>query len=141
MPVALPVSAVIAHCNPYGSSAPWGVPVDMADVKLALSQRRLAAEPGSDDHAARIAYLVENPATDPIAIDVGVPALGYWGPSWMITDGNHRLAAAIYRGDATILALVDGQMDHAFELFGVDCDENLDAEGSSPPACEGVAHD
>lgn len=141
MPAALPVSAVIAHCNPYGASAPWGVPVAMADVELALTERRFAPEPGSDDHAARIAYLVENPATDPIAIDVGVPALGYWGPSWMITDGNHRLAAAIYRGDATISALVDGQMDHAFELFGVDCDEQLEAEGPSTSACEGVEHD
>lgn len=141
MPAALPVSAVIAHCNPYGASAPWGVPVAMADVELALTERRFAPEPGRDDHAARIAYLVENPATDPIAIDVGVPALGYWGPSWMITDGNHRLAAAIYRGDATISALVDGQMDHAFELFGVDCDEQLEAEGPSTLACEGVEHD
>lgn len=141
MPAALPVSAVIAHCNPYGAAAPWGAPVDMADVELALTERRLASVPGSDDHAARIAYLVENPATDPIAIDVGVPVLGYWGPSWMITDGNHRLAAAIYRGDTTISALVDGQMDHAFELFGVDCEEHLDTEGSSSTTSEGEERD
>ncbi|KSQ21817.1 hypothetical protein APB26_32740 [Pseudomonas aeruginosa] len=85
--------------------------------------------------------MVENPATDPIAIDVGVPVLGYWGPSWMITDGNHRLAAAIYRGDTTISALVDGQMDHAFELFGVDCEEHLDTEGSSSTTSEGEERD
>ncbi|HEJ2342738.1 TPA: hypothetical protein SMW50_005771 [Pseudomonas aeruginosa] len=123
MPVAIPVSAVTKHCNPYGSSAPWGEIVRRADVERALSERRFAPAPGSDDHAARIAFLVENPASDPIGIDVGCPVLGYWGPSWMVTDGNHRLAAAIYRGDATISALVDGQMDHAFELFGVDCEE------------------
>lgn len=81
------------------------------------------AMPDSEDHAGRIAYLVKNPASDPIWIDVGCPALGYWGPSWMVTDGNHRLAAAIYRGDETIAALVDGQLDHAFDLFGVNCEE------------------
>lgn len=84
-------------------------------------------KPDGEDHAGRIAYLVRNRASDPISIDVGCPALGYWGPKWMVVDGNHRLAAAIYRGDLTISALVDGQLDWALELFGVDCSEPVAA--------------
>jgi len=40
---------------------------------------------------------------------------------WLVVDGNHRFAAAIYRGDEWILADVAGELDYAFELFGVDC--------------------
>ncbi|EVT82546.1 hypothetical protein Z046_32460 [Pseudomonas aeruginosa VRFPA09] len=48
----------------------------------------------------------------------------------MVTDGNHRLAAAIFRGDATIPALVDGELEHAFELFGVDCEEHYPTQAT-----------
>ncbi|MBM5458724.1 hypothetical protein H8F21_14240 [Pseudomonas sp. P66] len=95
----------------------------MKDVKIALQDDRLAPLPDGDDHPARIAYLVLNPASDPIQLDIGCPSLGYWGPSWPVVDGNHRLAAAIYRKDDSIPALVDGELEHAFELFQVDCEE------------------
>lgn len=130
MPSNLPVVAVKRHCNPFKSDAPWGVTVRQKDVRQALIERRLVGTPDSDDHAARIAFLVENPAKDPILIDVGCPSLGYWGPNWMVTDGNHRLAAAIFRGDATIPALVDGELEHAFELFGVDCEEHYPTQAT-----------
>lgn len=130
MPSNLPVVAVKRHCNPFKSDAPWGVTVRQKDVRQALIERRLVGTPDSDDHAGRIAFLVENPAKDPILIDVGCPSLGYWGPNWMVTDGNHRLAAAIFRGDSTIPALVDGELEHAFELFGVDCEEHYPAQAT-----------
>lgn len=53
-------------------------------------------------HAARIAYFVNNPPEDPIEIS--------WQQTpdgelylWCI-DGCHRIAAAIFRGEKTILA-------------------------------------
>jgi hypothetical protein len=76
--------------------------------------------PGANDHAARIAFLVKNEACDPIDVDVGCPSLGFQ-IGWMVQDGNHRLAAAIYAGRPYILANVSGQMDYAKRLFGVDC--------------------
>lgn len=60
-----------------------------------------------DFHAGRIAYLVLNPASDPISVDVGIPSMGCF-PSWGIDDGNHRLSAAIVRGDETILVNFSG---------------------------------
>jgi len=127
MPVAIPISAILKFCNPYGSEYPWDVRVSREDVEAALLEGRLVDKPDGEDHAGRIAYLVRHRATDPISLDVGCPALGYWGPPWMVVDGNHRLAAAIFRGDLTISALVDGQLDWAFELLGVDCSEPIAA--------------
>lgn len=60
-------------------------------------------------HAARIAYFVKHGFTDHIELDFGVPQLGYH-PKWICTDGNHRLAAAIIRDDATVNAIVSGSL-------------------------------
>jgi hypothetical protein len=57
--------------------------------------------------------------SDAIEVDVGCPVLGYGGPKWPVTDGNHRLAAAIVRNDAFISVDVAGQLDHAASLLGV----------------------
>lgn len=88
----------------------------------ALAERRLVSHPDTDDHAGRIAYLIENEAEDAIEIDVGVPAMGCH-VGWLIQDGNHRLAAAIIARRETIKANVTGQLDYANHLFGVDCTE------------------
>lgn len=115
----LPVKKLAQHCNPFIANV-WGAPVRQSDVRIALRDRRLISEPGTDDHAGRIAYLVENEAQDEIQIDVGVPCLGCH-VKWFIQDGNHRLAAAIFAGRRTIKASVGGQLDYARHLFGVDC--------------------
>ncbi len=57
-----------------------------------------------------------------MAIDVGVPALNCY-VRWPLTDGNHRLAAAVIRGDIHIEASVAGDIDYAATLFGVDVRE------------------
>ena len=67
------------------------------------------------NHAARIAYLVVNVDTTPIDIDVGCPSLGYFDIN--LTDGNHRAAAAIIRGDKTINAVVSGEVPYIKHLF------------------------
>lgn len=66
-------------------------------------------------HIERVAWLVTHGWKDPIEIDVGVPVLGFC-PDWIVTDGNHRLAAAIYQGAETILASCGGQVD-VFEEY------------------------
>lgn len=74
-------------------------------------------------HAARVAYLVVygksyKKIQDAIEIDVGCPAFGH-STRWIVEDGNHRLAAAIYRNDRHIYANIQGQISHAEKLFRV----------------------
>lgn len=70
-----------------------------------------------ESNIARIAYFYEFGWNDPIHIDVGIPSLDYY--EIKIDDGNHRLYAAILRGDKTILADISGELDYAEELFGI----------------------
>jgi len=51
-------------------------------------------------HAGRIAHLVSHKWTDKIIIDVGVD--DKFNDQWLIYDGNHRVAAAWFRGDNMI---------------------------------------
>jgi hypothetical protein len=67
-----------------------------------------------DKHIKRIAYLAVHGWDDAIEIDVGVPVLNYWNDH-IVIDGNHRLAAAIFRGDETIGATIAGQLDYGHE--------------------------
>lgn len=130
MPVAVPVDRVRALCDPYVN--PWtDEPFSPAEVGAAISAGRLEPASFSADgndvwnrsrHIERIAYLVVNGWNGPIEIDVGIPVMGF-SMEWPVQDGNHRLAAAIYRGDATIQASVGGQIDYANELFGIDVTE------------------
>jgi len=70
-----------------------------------------------DDHIARIAYLAAKGWDDAIEVDVGIPHMNCW-VDWPVTDGNHRLAAAIARGDKFIVASVGGCCDYMRELLG-----------------------
>lgn len=67
-------------------------------------------------HVRRIAFFVHYGWTQPIMVDVGVP--GYYAPDYPVSDGNHRLAAAIIRGEAFIQASVAGDVDliHSLQL-------------------------
>ena len=101
--VRVDVGRIAAVCNPF-EACPWGEAVTREDVRQALVEGRLVAEPLPDntgDHAGRIAYLVRHVADDPISMDVGVPEFGCH-VEWPVVDGNHRLAAALYRNDASI---------------------------------------
>lgn len=117
MPISINVKHLIRHCNPFLNS-PWNVIVTKDDVNQALVERRLVAQPDTDDHAGRIAYLVKNEAEDAIEIDVGMPAHGCY-VNWFIQDGNHRFAAAIISGRKTIKASISGQMDYAEQILGI----------------------
>jgi hypothetical protein len=60
----------------------------------------------ADWDSQRVAYLVVNRDPWPIGIDVTSP-----DGSWIIEDGFHRLAAAIYRRDRTIQVSLSGFID------------------------------
>ena len=119
-----PVDRLRACCNPFYSLIwPIGAPVTRDEVRLFV-RHGLLQPPGlrsgdRNTHIARIAWFVVNPCSDPLAVDVGVPQLGYY-PVWMITDGNHRFAAALVRGDRTISARVSGSASYAREIGLVD---------------------
>lgn len=67
-------------------------------------------------HAERIAYLVVN-KWENIWIDVGIPSLGLH-VDWIVVDGNHRHAAARFRGDKKILADISGDVSLIKTIFG-----------------------
>lgn len=56
--------------------------------------------------------------TDAIEIDVGIPRLRYY-PGWAVVDGNHRLYAAVIRGDTHILTSIAGDLGYAAQRFGI----------------------
>jgi hypothetical protein len=62
-----------------------------------------------EQHIDRIAYFVVHGWTDPIEMDLGCPSFGYL-PPWPVQDGNHRFAAAVYRGDTSIRASLGGEV-------------------------------
>lgn len=124
MSTAIPVAAIKRVCNPFRST-PWTRRVTRAMVAKQLEAGNFYARPldGNPDvapelHAGRIAYFVKHGWKDAIGIDVGVPSMGCH-VRWPVQDGNHRLAAAIYRDDKSILADVDGSVNYAAELLGV----------------------
>lgn len=66
-----------------------------------------------EDHIRRIAYMVIHKDSHPIHIDVGLP--GY-SDKINIEDGNHRLAAAIFRKDKNILVEFSGDLQRIKEF-------------------------
>ena len=72
-----------------------------------------------EEHVKRVAYLVVNGWDDNICIDVGIPEMNCY-IDWIVMDGNHRLAAAFFRGDADIGCDICGSNGYAEELLGVD---------------------
>jgi len=136
MPVEIPVLRLKEYCNPFVCN-PWtDRRLTRAAIATSIRNGRLNEKPLPEpsvmkkpephsDHVGRIAYFAVNGWADAIQIDVGIPSLGCH-IDWMITDGNHRFAAAMYRGDHTILAQVSGCLEYALHLFGIDCQEDFE---------------
>lgn len=108
---AVPVSKLLAwSAFEYPIWYQMKDPITFEEVTLAIEENRLEQESysheydqGREDldpdetrrvHVERVAYLVVNPTDDPICLNFGC--------YWAVRDGNHRLAAAIFRGDETI---------------------------------------
>jgi hypothetical protein len=119
--VMIPLKKLARICNPLRDPC-WGTIVTRYHVRWALETGLIESKPDTENHAARIAFFVKNESEDPIEIDVGVPALMCY-VDWPVTDGNHRLAAAIYAKRPFIKASVGGDLNYAKKLFGVDCEQ------------------
>jgi hypothetical protein len=133
MPVLLPTAKVLKLCHPLRSS-PWDAgPITKRMVQEHLRNQWFCPSPvdhgaTAEQHAGRIAFLVNSGWRDAIEIDVGIPSMGCH-VAWPVLDGNHRLAAASLRRDEQILAFVAGDLDYALDLFGIECEEPQDCQG------------
>jgi hypothetical protein len=126
----VPVAKIVEHWDPFEA---WcDDPISREEVEAALAAGRLDPRPfdaiprstlrGEDErsyHAARIAWLMTHPDPTPIVIDVGAPDLGWHprGGAFDFIDGNHRLCAAILRGDDAILVGYGGDRDAMAQAF------------------------
>ena len=123
MPVDIPLDKITEKWDPF-KDCPWCcIPFTKEMVRKARVRRTPVANDTWhwEPHAGRIKYLAKHGWSDPIEIDVGIPPLHCY-VDWPIQDGNHRLAAAMLRGDKTISVSVTGSLDYARALFGVDCE-------------------
>jgi hypothetical protein len=124
----IPIERITNVYDPF-AEPPWydGSAVCIAGVRSAIKENRLNPEPysakkfGPDwtsrKHEERIAWLVLNPSHDPISIEFSYPN----DDAFSIDDGNHRLAAAIYRGDREIAVEVGGFFENTVSALGVIC--------------------
>jgi len=128
MPSRVFIDRILEICDPI-AEPPWEGCAGRLDMDLVqecidrgfLVDEEVDAGPASPEvHAGRIAWLVLNPAPDPIQIDVGVHA----SPGWIVIDGNHRLYAAVFRGDSHIDAEISGSLDRSLDLLGVAPDDD-----------------
>lgn len=114
------------YCNPFDGCCWSGLdtPITKEEVMEAVEKEQFSEpeeyenniEFDRADHVKRIAWFVVHGWTDPIGIDVGVPSLGAI-PKWAVIDGNHRYAAAIIRGQNTILASLSGDVSELEQLI------------------------
>jgi hypothetical protein len=124
MGTKVPVRQVLRLCDPR-ATLPWPCPAPSEGTLQRLLATvsevdvPVAGDGTAEAHVGRGLYLARRGWGDPIELDVGVPCLGYAGPRWPLMDGNHRLWAAILRGDEAIEVDVAGQVDHAAKLLGV----------------------
>jgi hypothetical protein len=102
---------------PVIDTPPWwhGASLRPADVRAALHAQAFAPIPLDPDapatlHAQRIAWLMHTGWSDPIHVDVGIPAFAP-PPDWLVADGNHRLYAAALLGHSHIATLLSGCED------------------------------
>lgn len=131
----VPVSRLAKLTNPYDN--PWqGDEFTTEDVKKAIEEKRFCAEPyleqtcfrwPTSKHIERIAYLAVHGWTDPLHVDVGIPSLGFM-PACPVTDGNHRLAAAMYAKKRYVDCSISGEVRAIKMLLGVDVSDTETVE-------------
>jgi hypothetical protein len=133
--MTIPLEALTDYWHPMADNV-WGCGVitvedvlSCEDIFMGRQSTGSTAEDGEsfEFNVARIAWLAERGwATEgdpePITVDVGVA--GYT-PHDLVLDGNHRLAAAIVRGDKEIKVAIAGDIEKARAIFfeGVHMDD------------------
>lgn len=129
----LDVARLAEYCNPLGAWIELKSPITKEEVlacldagkealastplwtDMAFGRIKLTDSEARERHIAKIAFFAKHAAERPINLDVGIPSMGYFADH-LVTDGNHRLAGALIRGDKTIAASVCGSESHAKEL-------------------------
>ena len=91
----------------------WGSHVTRNAVEMAVKAKHYEPKVkhgvhgvGGLYHCQRIAYLVKHRDDTPIHLY----GAGMWGVPFIVENGNHRLAAALVRGDETIRATMSGDV-------------------------------
>lgn len=121
-PWTVPVAALREIADPT-ATWPWvAIPGGVTDFATIMALKPLPRPLTEDEnhgfdstpHLRRIAHLVAVGWDDPIDLDVGLMGNHDW---WPVVDGNHRLFAAIVRGDEFIQVEVSGDQDLAVELL------------------------
>lgn len=132
-------SVLRQYCDQFLSNC-WAcmtTPITVAEVNAVLDARAenlhldtpapkwLVATPRHREAERRktvdkIAWFARNGFQEPIQVDVGAPFLCSY-VSWMVVDGNHRMASAIVRQelrgeDPWLPVSVSGQVSYAKEL-------------------------
>ncbi len=83
----------------------------------AISVYRDVKPLSADWHAKRVAHFVLNDWDGTIEVDIGVPSLRAYS-DWPVQDGNHRLAAAIFKGTKKVPIAFSGSIAYAEKIFG-----------------------
>lgn len=135
----VPIGRVLAIIDPV-AEPPWhdGEDVTVEGVQAALAEERFELRPYSSDtlstrrdewtarrHEERIAWILANPPSDPIGIEIDA----YGDPQ--VDDGMHRLYAATVRRDTTIFIRIGGFLDSSPTAIGVVC---VSAEMAEEPS-------
>ena len=118
----VPLSSITDMADPV-RTPPWrtDTPLTKIVVQRCLSDQRYLQTPASESeqdtlrHAMRIAWLHDNSWSDAISLEINEGS-----EVWPITDGNHRLYAAILRGDDEILVEVSGSLDMLEKHFSIE---------------------
>ena len=106
----------IRACLKAGEEALCETPLWTSRLGHATSDGHpMASDEIRQNHIRKIAYFARHTATTPIELDVGIPSMNCH-VEHLVQDGNHRLAGALIRGDATIAARVGGSVEHAQSL-------------------------
>lgn len=130
-------SVVVEHANPFTGCWPdLSRPLTMEEIDQCLAAGQEQLHPPFEwevqeltpaqkrrrrqEHVQKIAWFVKHGFQQPLEVDVGIPMLRHH-VRHKVLDGNHRLAAALYRrsryGEDPMLPLsVGGDIEYAIEL-------------------------
>jgi hypothetical protein len=122
--------------NPFEVPVWWGMesPITREEVQRALDGEDFHKDPIEPNfmdpaprelHVRRVACLVQQGWTDAIVIEP-------WMGNWPIQDGNHRLAAAVFRGDPSIEVSFCGFLEDIRMAYGDDIAEQAEREWDEP---------
>lgn len=114
----VPLASLLRYVNPF-VTPPWECgPFTIDDVKRAIVKEDLQPLPtpswhARDEHIARVAYLAVEGWDNRFSPVLDVDAF------WPIDDGNHRVCAAVVRGDEYIEMIIVGSLKNTEELLGI----------------------